>query len=113
MLLPSNDVALQFCFALRPKRFAPSASASQHVLLRRICLEEILGTTVESSIIGLGALYLQSYCRYHPQDVVLLDDHSSVDILVSCGMIKDKSSCAAKQPGHQSQPALSVHLLSS
>ena len=67
--------------------------------------------TVESSIIGLGALYLQSYCRHHPQDVVLLDDYSSEDILVSCGMIEDKTSCAVKQPGHQSQPALSVHLV--
>ena len=106
LLLPSNDVALRFCFALRPKRFVPFASASQHVLLRRIRLEESLGTTVESSIIGLGALYLQSYCRHHPQEVVLLDDHSSEDILVSCGMIEDKTSCAAKQHS----PVIKVNL---
>ena len=40
-------------------------------------------------------------------------DDSSVDILVLCEMIKNKTSCAMKQPVHQSQPALSAHSLSS
>jgi hypothetical protein len=87
---------MQFCVSWQPKKFAPSASASWHALLCRECLVESLGTTCWSSSIGLVALCLQSHCKYHLQDVVLLDDHSSVDILAMCGMIEDRTSCAVR-----------------
>ena len=112
-LLPVNAVSSQFCFSWQPKRFAPSASASRHALLHRKCLLESLGMTCGSSSIGLEALCPQSHCEHHLQDVVLLDDRSNGDILVSCGMSEDRTSCAVRRHGCRSQPALSIHQHSS
>ena len=43
--------------------------------------------------------------------VVLFGDCSNEDIPILCGMSKDMTSCAVKQPCCQSQPALAIHLV--